>query len=93
MISSAISLGWGSLHELARGIAMSPCRTICPFCFRLVTFEIQRTENKIDLSYDRQGRGNHIPYFENEVNGAVIEKNAPQNLAKSAQNVSFWAKC
>ena len=41
----------------------SPCRPLSPFCFRLITFLIQRTEQKIELRHDRQGREDHISYF------------------------------
>ena len=45
-------------------VSYSPCRAVCPLCFRLITFEILRIEKNIDGSHDRQGRGNHIPHFD-----------------------------
>lgn len=38
---------------------------MCSFCFRVIGFEKQWTEQKINLSQDHQGRGNHklVPSF------------------------------
>ena len=53
----------GVLSSVFYGISYGPCSTVCPICFRLITFEIRRVARNAEHSRNHQGWANKYCFF------------------------------